>query len=150
MNDAGRSSPRFGYGSAETAATFDGYDSDVREHLLVLRELIFDTAENIGEIGPLEETLKWGQPSYLTSECGSGSTIRIAPTGQNSDRDYALFFICSTNLVGTIRSMFGDTFVYDKNRALMFDTGRPIPENELRECIAMALTYHRRSGGRRP
>ena len=42
-----------------------------------LRQLIFDVAAKTKDVGQLEETLKWGEPAYLTSESKSGSLIRI-------------------------------------------------------------------------
>lgn len=102
-----------------------------------------DTAERIGGVGPIEETLKWGQPSYLTSATRSGSTIRIAATRPDSGHDYAMYFICSTNLVETFQQLFGDVFTYERNRALLFKVGQQLPVDELKECVAMALTYHR-------
>ena len=125
------------------ASTFDAYDGAVRKELLALRQLILDTANATPDVGPIEETLKWAQPSYLTSVSGSGSTIRIAPTAKKSSHDYAMFFICHTTLVDDFKSLFGDLFSYDGNRAVLFRVGDTIPKNELRECIAMALTYHR-------
>lgn len=127
----------------DVAATFDSYDPAVRAELLELRQLILTTADETAGAGPIEEALRWGQPSYLTSKTGSGSTIRIAPTKPGSDADYAMFFICHTNLVERFRSMFGDTFTYDANRALLFSVGHELPENEIRQCVTMALTYHR-------
>lgn len=121
---------------------FESYSPDVRSALLVLRELILEMAAATDGVGALDETLKWGQPSYLTAETGSGSTIRIAPAGAKSVHDYAIFFICSTDLVSRFQALFGDAFVYEKNRAVLFDVGAPIPVDELRECIEMALTYH--------
>ena len=56
---------------------FDTYPARVKSKLMRLRELIFDVAKKTKGVGALEEALRWGQPSYLTSETGSGSTIRI-------------------------------------------------------------------------
>lgn len=128
--------------SPEVAGVLASYPAAVREELYALRRLILDTADAIEGVGAIEETLKWGQPSYLTSETGSGSTIRIAPTGPKSTRDYAMYFICNTNLVDSFEHMFGDVFTYERNRALLFTVGDVLPEDELRECVAMALTYH--------
>lgn len=126
----------------EVAAVFASYADETRRELLILRQLILDTAAETSGVGPIEETLKWGQPSYLTSETGSGSTIRIAPTGSKSGHDYAMYFICHTNLVENFASLFGDVFTYEGNRGLLFAVGSDIPDNELRQCITMALTYH--------
>lgn len=128
--------------SAAVAATFASWEPAVRAELLRLRELILRTAEETPGVGAIEETLKWGQPSYLTPVTRSGSTVRIAPISPDSDHDYALFFICSTNLVASFKDLFGDTFTYDRDRALLFSLDAPQPTEEVRACIAMALTYH--------
>ena len=58
-------------------AAFNVFPPAVRKKLIQLRMLIFDTANKTEGVGELEETLKWGQPSYLTKKSKSGSTIRI-------------------------------------------------------------------------
>src|ERR1700743_2655327 len=70
-----------GNGSAPRVSTvanvLDGYPKPIGAKLRALRKLILDTARTTDGVGALEETLKWGQVSYLTSETGAGSTIRI-------------------------------------------------------------------------
>jgi hypothetical protein len=128
--------------ATEVAAAFASYPTGVQRELLDLRQLILDTAAATDGVGTIEETLKWGQPSYLTSESGSGSTIRITATRPSSKHDYAMFFICNTNLVERFKALFGDVFSYDGKRALLFSVGEDLPQEELQECVAMALTYH--------
>ncbi|MBT8203234.1 MAG: DUF1801 domain-containing protein [Acidimicrobiia bacterium] len=132
------------FADAAVEAAFASYPPPIRSQLLNLRQLIIDTAEGIDGVGPLEEALRWGQPAYLTTESGSGSTIRLAPTKPESPHDYAMYFICTTNLVTTFTHLFGEVFSYEGNRALLFTAGDDLPEPELQECIGMALTYHRR------
>lgn len=55
-----------------------------------------------------------------------------------------MYFICHTNLVESFKSLFGTVLTYDGARGLLFSVGSSIPENELRQCVAMALTYHQR------
>ena len=62
---------------AAVKAIFSAYPKPLRTKLLALRRLIFDIARTTQGIGTLEETLKWGQPSYLTPETKSGRTLRI-------------------------------------------------------------------------
>ena len=62
----------------KVSAVFDSYPQNVRTRLFFLRQLIFDEAASIEGIKEIEETLKWGEPSYLTPKSKSGSTIRIA------------------------------------------------------------------------
>ncbi len=130
--------------SPAVAATFDTYPIDHRVKLLRLRELIFEVAAETPGVGTLEETLKWGEPAYLTTGTRSGSTIRIAWKKSQPDR-YAMYFICTTNLVETFQSMFANDFQYEGNRAINFRPEDSIPEDALRFCIAAALTHRLRS-----
>ena len=49
------------------AAKFQSYPLSMRTKLMALRELILETAADTAEVGEIEETLKWGEPAYLTS-----------------------------------------------------------------------------------
>lgn len=95
-------------------------------------------------LGALEETLRWGEPAYLT-QSKSGSTIRIDWKQKHPDL-YAMYFHCKTTLVDSFREIHGDTFRYAGNRAILFAMEDEIPVKELKHCIALALTYHRRNG----
>jgi len=122
------------------AAVIGAYPKPVQAKLLALRELIFDTARTTTGVGELEETLKWGQPSYLTSETGSGSTVRI--DGIKSDPDqYAIYFHCQTNLVETFRELY-PKLRYGGNRSILLNTADELPKAALRHCVGLALTYH--------
>src|SRR5215475_28767 len=83
-----------------------------------------------------------GQPSYLTPETGSGSTIRIDRV-KSADNQVAVFFHCQTDLVETFRELY-PKLSYSGNRAILLDADRKLPEAELRHCVALALTYHLR------
>jgi hypothetical protein len=122
-------------------AMFASYRKPVRTKLLTLRGLIFDTARTTVGVGRIEETLKWGQPSYLTPDTGSGSTIRIDQV-KSADDQYAVYFHCQTDLVATFRELYPDEFRYGGNRCMLFNAADAIPEQPLRHCLALALTYH--------
>ena len=66
-----------GFADPAVDAVFAAYPKPLKAKLLALRRLILDTAKKTEGVGALEETLKWGQPSYLTTLTKSGSTIRI-------------------------------------------------------------------------
>jgi hypothetical protein len=134
------------FANPAVAAIFAGYPEKVRRKLLFLRELIFDTASDTKGVGKLEETLRWGEPSYLTTETGSGSMVRIDAKG--SKGQYAMYFHCQTDLVETFRDRYSDRFKFEKNRAIVFEDGAAVPAEELRHCISLALTYHRDRSGR--
>ena len=94
-------------------------------------------------VGPLTETLKWGEPAHLTQATGSGSTIRLG-WFRSAGRECAVLFNCRTTLVDDFRGQFADVFAYEKNRAILLDAREPLPEAPLSACLGMALTYHRR------
>ena len=127
----------------DVRAVFENYPDETREKLLVLRRLIFETAAETQGVGSLEETLKWGQPSYLTSATKAGTTIRIDRTRSEAGH-YAMYFHCQTNLVATFRDLYPDAFTYEGNRSILFEPDGDLPMAELRHCISMALTYHLR------
>lgn len=114
-----------------------------RKRLLALRELVFDVAAKTDGVGPLTETLKWGQPSYLTEETRSGTTVRIDRLKKGEG--YALYVHCQSGLVPKFRELYGDTFRYEGKRALLFETDTRLPLPELRHCIGLALTHHLRA-----
>jgi hypothetical protein len=128
---------------ADVAATFSAFPERVRARLLEARDLVFETAANIEGVGLLTETLKWGEPAYLTEATRSGSTIRLG-WFRSSERECAVLFNCRTTLVDDFRSQFPDVFAYEKNRAILLDASKPLPRAPLSSCLGMALTYHRR------
>jgi Domain of unknown function (DU1801) len=122
------------------AAIFDNSPKKVRKKLMLLRQLIFNTAKSIKEVGELEETLKWNQPSYLTTKSKSGSMIRIDKIKNQPDK-YAIYFLCQTTLVDSFREIFGEKFIYEGTRALHLDANDEMQFDDLKQCISMALTY---------
>jgi hypothetical protein len=124
-------------------AVFAGYPAALRRKLQKLRSLILETARASDGVGPLLETLKWGQPSYLPAETGSGTTVRIDQVKDEPGR-YAMYFHCQTNLVETFRAIYPIELTYGANRSILFDLDKTIDEAALKHCIALALTYHQR------
>jgi hypothetical protein len=123
------------------ARAFEAYPTNMRRKLLALRELILRTAATTEGVGELEETLKWGEPAYLTSKTGSGSTVRI-DWKKKRPTEYAMYFNCQTSLVETFKTVFPQEFRYEGNRAIVFTESEPIAGKELEFCVAAALTYH--------
>ena len=117
---------------------FDSYPKGIKPKINYLRKLIIETAKEIESITEIEETLKWGEPSYLVKK---GSTIRIDWKEKTPDQ-YAIYFKCTSKLVLTFREVYGDTFKYEKNRAILFGLKDEVPKEALKDCIGMALQYH--------
>ena len=53
---------------------FSSYPEKVETKMVELRKIILDVVETLETKNSLEETLKWGEPSYLLKH---GSTVRI-------------------------------------------------------------------------
>jgi len=118
---------------------FNAYPEEVKKKLQNLRQLILETAAEINTIEEIEETLKWGEPSYLVKK---GSTIRI-DWKSKTPQQYAMYFKCTSKLVLTFKEVYGDLFTYEKNRAIVFKMNDAIPNKALKECVRAALQYHR-------
>lgn len=127
--------------SKQVQKIFESYPTEIQQKLLYIRDLIFQVAAEIKEVGKLTETTRWGEPSYLTNESQSGTLIRIHHY-KTKPFDYAVYFHCQTNLIKSFRLMFPKDFTYDGNRAITFMKEDVIPIQKLKQCIAMALTYH--------
>lgn len=129
-------------------AVFANYPSDARTRLLQLRRLILDTAATTTGVGELEETLRWSEPSYLTTRSRSGSMIRIhwKPADGAHCR---MYFHCQTNLVATFRALYPTELTYEGNRGILVPRRGPISLDALRHCVTLALTYHSMRRARR-
>jgi hypothetical protein len=128
---------------APVAAAFAAFPEPVRARLIDVRSLIFETASRTRGVGALTETLKWGEPAYLTEITRSGSTVRLGWTPKRGDR-CAVLFNCRTSLLSSFREHFPEAFVYEGERAILLDLDSPLTSTPLSHCLAMALTYHRR------
>ena len=120
----------------------------MRDALLRLRGLIFEAAAQTPGVGPLIETLKWGEPAYLPRTPRSGTTIRINAV-KGSPAHYVALFHCQTTLVDSFRLLYPDIFVFSGHRAIVLNVGDPVAEAALKHCIALALTYHLPHAARR-
>lgn len=114
------------------------YPPRVRKQLLGLRKLILETAKELPEVEELQETLKWGEASYLTP---LGSTLRLDWKKKNPNQ-YCLYFKCTSKLVPTFKKIFRRKFEYQGTRAIVFELNSPLPKRDLKRCIAAALKYH--------
>ncbi|MFV2053898.1 DUF1801 domain-containing protein [Aliiroseovarius sp. YM-037] len=121
------------------ATTFARAPEPARAGMLALRGLILNVAADLPEAGRVEETLRWGQPSYITPDTKAGSTIRL---GLPKAGGFALYVHCQTTLLSDFRALFGDDFRYEGNRAVLFDTPDDIKPDLLSHLIRNALTYH--------
>ncbi|MEM7102787.1 MAG: DUF1801 domain-containing protein [Bacteroidota bacterium] len=122
----------------EVAQKFDNYPDGIKPKMLALRQMIIDVAQQVDNGRQPEESLKWGEPSYKSKK---GSPVRI-DWKTKAPEQYAVYFNCSTSLVGTFRIIYEDTFEFEGNRAIILKLDQPVPEKALRHCLELALNYH--------
>ena len=114
---------------------FNNYPEFIKSKLIKLRELIYIVAQE-QNLGAVEESLKWGEPSYSVI---NGSPIRIGFKGSSC----YLFFHCQSKLVSTFRELYSHNLTFEGNRAIVLNSEKPLPEHPLKACIKLALTYHK-------
>ncbi len=127
------------FSNPEVAAVFASYPKNMRKHLMYLRQLVFDAALETDGVGEIEETLKWGEPSYLVK---GGSTIRMDWKKKNPDY-YAVYFNCKTSLIDTFKELYRDKFKFEGNRVIIFSEHDQVPDKALKHCFSLSLTYHK-------
>ncbi len=120
-------------------AVIQKYPSEVQNKLNALRKLVVTTAKSMDEFDTLEESLKWGEPSFTTKV---GSTLRMDWKEKAPDQ-YALYFSCSSRLVPTFRIAFEDVLEFEGNRAIILQLNDDINEAVIVQCIKAALRYHK-------
>ena len=125
--------------NSAVAEVFEKYPPKIRKKMLALRELVFEVAANAEGVGEIEETLKWGEPAYLSK---IGSTVRM-DSKPAAPSHYSMYFHCQTTLVETFRTMFPSDFTYVGNREIVFHENDAVPFDALALCVEMSLTYHR-------
>ncbi|ROR26918.1 uncharacterized protein DUF1801 [Vibrio crassostreae] len=118
---------------------FDEYPDDVRSRLEELRLLILELCSDL-DLGDVEESLKWGEPSYSVK---TGSPIRI-DWKLKSPNNYYLFFNCQTKLIDTFRELHDGTLAFQGNRAIILNLTEPLPKAPIKQCLELALTYQQR------
>lgn len=132
---------KFPFASQQVEEAYDLTDREARECLLQLREMIFDTAQAQPDIGVIEETLRWGQPAYLTPETKAGSTIRL---GVPKTARFALFVHCQSRLIPDYLAAYPMWDRVEGTRAVLFDHVAEIDPLRHGWLIEQALTYRLR------
>lgn len=123
----------------DVQAAFEAFESDEQRALLGIRRMIFTLASETDGVGSIEETLKWGQPSYLTVKPKSGTTIRL---GVPEKGYVAVYVHCGTTIVASFRDVYQDTYRTEGKRAVYFALHEPLPEDAIKTLLNLALTYH--------
>ena len=123
----------------EVLQRFEQYPVEARQRMTHLREMILTIAADLN-LGQVEESLKWGEPSYSVK---TGSPVRIDWKLKSPNLCF-IYFNCQTRLVDTFRELYGDTLEFQGNRAIVLSLERPLPRQTLTRCLELALTYQSR------
>lgn len=121
------------------AAVYNAMPKGPRQRLSELRALILAAAR---PIGPLDETLKWGQPAYLLTTPKIGTTLRLWWSPKTPDT-CGVYVPCSTDLVDQWRDRFAAEFDFSDNRAALVAVEGDYSSDAMAQMMSMALTYHR-------
>ena len=135
--------PRVKFSDPGVAEVFTAFPQELKPRLLELRALILAVAARTPAAGAIVEALRWGQPSYLTLESGSGSTIRIGQVKSQPGK-VAIYFHCQSGLIAEFRELYGNQLKFEGKRCMIFDGQETLPIDTLSHCIRLALTYHHR------
>ena len=117
------------------------WPTQAQAHFADLRHLVHEVAAAI-DVGPLDESLKWGQPAWRPRRARTGSTLRVDWSPATPDRLLA-FVDCKTDIAAQMDLRFPGQFGNDGRRAMGFDLEGALPRDALWQLAHMTLAYHR-------
>ncbi len=129
---------------AAVQAVFAAYPLPAQRRLLALRDMVFEVAGASPEIGPLRESLKWGEPAYRRVRAGFGTTLRVHWKPVLGDC-VALYVPCTTSLMEDFRARWPDAFAYQGHRAILLPQAGRWQKAALRQAIQAVFLYRRRN-----
>ncbi len=132
--------PKPGFSDKATRLRFESYAPPLGEKLLALRSRIYDVANRTPSVGPITETLKWGQPSYHAAR--TGTPLRLG--GDVDNRTFGFYVHCQTNLIAQLRTQYEGALAFSGKRGVHFGFDDEFPTDSIDHCIQLALTYHSR------
>lgn len=122
----------------QVRAVFENYPPAAQKKMLQIRRWVLQCAQSIGQ--QVEETLKWGQPSY---RCNKGSPVRLG-VREEPELTLCLYFHCQSTLVETFRELYGQELTFEGKRAILLPARQKLPVTVVKDCITLALEYHQR------
>lgn len=116
----------------------DLYPEKAKSFAINIRDLIYETAV-IERVEIIEETLKWGEPSFKATD---GTPIRIDWKENTPDLFY-IFFNCQTLMIEACKELYQSKLVFEGNRAIVLSLLVEPPRQILQHCFSLALRYHK-------
>ncbi len=120
----------------------DSWPDAAQQSLLTCRQMFHDIAAKAA-IGPLEESLKWGQPAWRPKKPRTGSTLRM-DWSPKYPTHLSLFVDCKTDLAARIQNLYPTFPQNDGRRHLAFPLAAPLPEQAIAHLAEMTFGYHRK------
>tara|TARA_R110002049_G_scaffold23545_3_gene83320 strand:- start:34817 stop:35224 length:408 start_codon:yes stop_codon:yes gene_type:complete len=94
------------------------------------------------DIGPLDEALKWNQPSWRPRRPRTGSTLRLLWDEQQPG-DLAFFVDCKTDIAARMQHLYPDLPANDGRRRIAVSLAAPLPDDAISHLAEMTFCYHR-------
>ena len=132
------------FASEAVASVYASQPEPQRASLLALRALLFDLAGQLDPVGQVDESLKWGSPSYVSTTPRVGTPIRLDRV-TNSDVDVGVFVHCQSRVVEHFRLVHADTYRLDGTRGLLLNAHEDLPKDAVVDFMSLVLTYHTRA-----
>ena len=125
------------FASPAARDAYAAFPQPARETLMALRAMIYEISETL-PVGRIEESTKWGQPSYATPDTKLATPIRL---GLSKAGDPAIFTHCQTTVMSDFRALAPANMAFDGNRAVHLPIDKSPNLDELAPLIRAALTY---------
>ena len=103
---------------------------------------LFDSVAAEAGIGALDNSLKWGQPSWRPIKPRTGATLRLGWSNAAPDT-LSIYVDCKTNLAARFSDIY-PAIVNDGRRMISFSMPLDGQQTALRHLAAMTFTYHLR------
>jgi hypothetical protein len=123
-------------------STIASWPAPARDQFNDMRALILKAAQD-ADVGPLDESLKWGQPAWRPRRARQGSTLRLN-WQDSAPQSLTLYVDCKTTISDTMRDIYPTEFEYETNRALRVPIGAPLPIQAIDHLARLTFTYHRK------
>ncbi len=115
------------------------WPAPARTRFDALRAAILSAAQD-AHVGPVTESLKWGQPAWRPATPRTGSTLRLN-WSPDAPEVLTVYVDCKTDLAQRMASLYPE-LPNDGRRALALPLNTALDTHPIAHLAAMTLTYH--------
>ncbi len=132
------------YSNTGIADAYARFSDPERTILLAVRRLIYRLATETTGVGAIEESLKWGSPSYLAVSPRTGTPLRLdRHTGD--ENTVGIYVHCQSRVMEQFKVVHPSSPRTLGARALLLHTDKALPTAALCDFLLIALTYRLRT-----